>query len=62
MQNKQELRVKKAHIALMKHPETAQYSGVLLMGVSEQHRKCISTKVLSTRFTLNIFEWFNCTT
>ena len=28
----QETRVKKAHIALMKHPETALYSGVMLMG------------------------------
>jgi hypothetical protein len=27
--------VKKAHIALMKHPETALYSGVMLMGKSE---------------------------
>lgn len=32
---KQETRVKKAHIALMKHPETALYSGVMLMGKSE---------------------------
>ena len=32
--NKQETRVKKAHIALMKHPETALYSGVMLMGKS----------------------------
>jgi len=32
--NKQETRVKKAHIALMKHPETALYSGVMLMGSS----------------------------
>ena len=43
MQNKQELRVKKAHIALMKHPETAQYSGVLLMGVSEVVEKASFT-------------------
>ena len=35
MQNKQEVRIKKGHIALMKHPETALYSGVMLMGVSE---------------------------
>lgn len=33
--SKQETRVKKAHIALMKHPETALYSGVMLMGKSE---------------------------
>jgi predicted metal-dependent peptidase len=32
--SKQETRVKKAHIALMKHPETALYSGVMLMGKS----------------------------
>ena len=34
MKDKQETRVKKAHIALMKHPETALYSGVMLMGKS----------------------------
>ena len=33
--SKQEIRVKKAHIALMKHPETALYSGVMLMGDSK---------------------------
>lgn len=33
--HKQEVRLKKAHIALMKHPETALYSGVMLMGKSE---------------------------
>ena len=33
--NKEEIRLKKAHIALMKHPETALYSGVMLMGKSE---------------------------
>jgi len=33
--SKQETRVKKAHIALMKHPETALYSGVMLMGDSK---------------------------
>jgi len=30
----QETRLKKAHIALMKHPATALYSGVILMGSS----------------------------
>jgi predicted metal-dependent peptidase len=35
MTNKQEVRLKRAHIALMKHPETALYSGVMLMGKSE---------------------------
>jgi predicted metal-dependent peptidase len=35
MKDKQETRVKKAHIALMKHQETAQYSGVMLMGKTE---------------------------
>jgi predicted metal-dependent peptidase len=30
----QETRLKKAHIALMKHPETALYSGIILMGKS----------------------------
>jgi predicted metal-dependent peptidase len=32
---KQTVRIKKAHVALMKHPETALYSGVMLMGTSE---------------------------
>jgi len=31
----QEQRVKKAHIAMMKHPETALYSGVMMMGTTE---------------------------
>ena len=35
MQNdKQEKRIKRGHVALMKHPETALYSGVMLMGNS----------------------------
>jgi predicted metal-dependent peptidase len=33
--SKQETRIKRAHIALMKHPETALYSGVMLMGITE---------------------------
>jgi len=33
--HKQETRLKKAHIALMKHPMTALYSGVMLMGKSD---------------------------
>lgn len=32
MTTKQETRIKRAHVALMKHPETALYSGVMLMG------------------------------
>lgn len=31
----EEQRIKKAHIALMKHPETALYSGVMMMGKTE---------------------------
>lgn len=31
---RQETRVKRGHIALMKHPETALYSGVMLMGTT----------------------------
>ena len=31
----EEQRIKKAHIALMKHPETALYSGVMMMGITE---------------------------
>ena len=30
----QEIRIKRGHIALMKHPQTALYSGVMLMGTS----------------------------
>ena len=33
--SKQETRIKRAHIALMKNPETALYSGVMLMGTTE---------------------------
>ncbi len=32
--SKQETRIKRGHIALMKHPQTALYSGVMLMGTS----------------------------
>ena len=32
--SKQETRIKRGHIALMKHPSTALYSGVMLMGTS----------------------------
>jgi predicted metal-dependent peptidase len=32
MATKQETRVKRGHVALMKHPETALYAGVMLMG------------------------------
>ena len=35
IKDKQEVRLKRAHVALMKHPETALYSGVMLMGTSE---------------------------
>ena len=31
----QEERVMKAHITMMKHPETALYSGVMMMGTTE---------------------------
>ena len=33
--DKQEIAIKRAHVALMKHPETALYSGVMLMGNTE---------------------------
>lgn len=32
--DKQEIAIKRAHVALMKHPETALYSGVMLMGTT----------------------------
>ena len=35
MKDKQETRIKRGHVALMKHPETALYAGVMLMGTSE---------------------------
>ena len=40
--SKQMTRIKRAHIALMKHPETALYSGVMLMG---------NTEVVDAKFT-----------
>jgi len=40
----QEDRIKKAHIALMKHPETALYSGVMMMGKSEVVDDCPTAK------------------
>lgn len=33
--DKQEMRVKRAHLTMMKHPDTALYSGVMLMGKTE---------------------------
>ena len=33
--DREETRIKKGHVALMKHPETAWYSGVMFMGDSE---------------------------
>lgn len=35
MNDKQETRIKKAHITMMKNPDTALYSGVMLMGNTE---------------------------
>ena len=37
--SKQETRIKRGHVTLMKHPQTALYSGVMLMGTSsvEEH-------------------------
>jgi len=32
--SKQETRIKRGHVTLMKHPQTALYSGVMLMGTS----------------------------
>ncbi len=37
-------RIKKAHIALMKHPETALYSGVMMLGESEVVEDCPTAK------------------
>lgn len=35
MEMTQEIRIKRGHIAMMKHPETSLYSGVMMMGTSE---------------------------
>jgi len=35
MDDKQTVRVKRAHITMMKNPATALYSGVMLMGKTE---------------------------
>jgi hypothetical protein len=35
MEITQEIRIKRGHIAMMKHPETSLYSGVMMMGTSE---------------------------
>ena len=35
IKDRQETRIKRGHITLMKHPETALYSGVMLMGKTE---------------------------
>ena len=39
-----EERLKKAHITLMKHPETALYSGIILMGKNEIVDDCPTAK------------------
>ena len=35
MKDKQTTRIKKAHMTMFKHPETALYSGVMLMGSTD---------------------------
>ena len=35
MQYNEDQRLKRAHVALMKHQETALYSGIIMMGKSE---------------------------
>ena len=62
MNNKQEVRLKKAHIALMKHPETALYSGVMLMGKSEVSDKKFTayTDGVNKRYSKPFLETIDC--
>ena len=36
----QETRLKKANLALMRHPETAMFSGIIMMGTSDVVDDC----------------------
>ena len=60
--NKQEVRLKKAHIALMKHPETALYSGVMLMGKSEISEEMFTayTDGVNKRYSKPFLETIDC--
>ena len=60
--NKQEVRLKKAHIALMKHPETALYSGVMLMGKSEVSDDMFTayTDGVNKRYSKPFLETIDC--
>ena len=60
--NKQEVRLKKAHIALMKHPETALYSGVMLMGKSEvsDDKFTAYTDGVNKRYSKPFLETIDC--
>jgi predicted metal-dependent peptidase len=62
MNNKQEIRLKKAHIALMKHPETALYSGVMLMGKSEVSDDMFTayTDGVNKRYSKPFLETIDC--
>ena len=62
MNNKQEVRLKKAHIALMKHPETALYSGVMLMGKSEVSEEMFTayTDGVNKRYSKPFLETIDC--
>jgi predicted metal-dependent peptidase len=60
--HKQTVRLKKAHIALMKHPETALYSGVMLMGKSEVSEEMFTayTNGVDKRYSKPFLETINC--
>jgi predicted metal-dependent peptidase len=60
--HKQETRLKKAHIALMKHPETALYSGVMLMGKSEVSEEMFTayTDGVNKRYSKPFLETIDC--
>jgi len=58
MMSKQETRIKRGHITLMKHPSTALYSGVMLMGTSsvEENVQTAYTDGINKRYGRKFLE------
>ena len=58
----QEDRVKRAHIKMMKHPETALYSGVMLMGKSEVSEEMFTayTDGVNKKYSKPFLETIDC--
>ena len=56
--SKQETRIKRGHITLMKHPSTALYSGVMLMGTSsvEENVQTAYTDGINKRYGRKFLE------